>query len=154
MTPEELPAGPVPEGDALDAQRYRKAVAHGVIVLHNGAKACVGKDEADAALDAIAPSPAVAQPVTDERCVALDDVINVLTKRIQSRYQDHQRTDGETGERYFDTDQAEQMEAAYHAELGALSEVMTLKNAARAALCQSSTVQPVAVAMNVAQGGI
>lgn len=51
----------------LDAQRYRKAVAHGVIVLHNGAKACVGKDEADAALDAIAPSPAVAQPVADER---------------------------------------------------------------------------------------
>lgn len=58
-----LPAGPVPEGDALDAQRYRKAVSHGIIVLHNGAKACVGKDEADVALDAIATSPAVKQPV-------------------------------------------------------------------------------------------
>lgn len=45
------------EVQALDAQRYRKAVAHGVIVLHNGAKACVGKVEADAALDAIAPLP-------------------------------------------------------------------------------------------------
>ncbi len=70
-----LPAGPVPEGDALDAQRYRKAVAHGVIVLHNGAKACVGKVEADAALDAIAPSPAVAQPEPTPSDVRPDTVM-------------------------------------------------------------------------------
>lgn len=209
MTPEELPAGPVPDAAAIrdaaleeaarlfdqvaekaekeaawfDAE-YSKSKNPGALSGRGATRSmafCAGRDAA--AIRALKSSPAVAQPVagfktqptaeqvttvrerleaaglqkvaqpvTDERCVALDDVINVLTKRIQSRYQDHQRTDGETGERYFDTDHAEQMEAAYHAELGALSEVMTLKNAARAALCQSSTVQPVAVAMNLVQG--
>lgn len=75
-----------------------------------------------------------AQPVADEREAALCEVIAALTKRIQWEYQSHQRTDGETGERYFDNEYAEQMDAAYHAELGALAEVVKLKNAARAAL--------------------
>jgi len=64
------------------------------------------------------------------RAAALEEAAKVLTKRIQDRYQSHQRTDGETGERYFDNDYAEQMEAAYHAELGALAEVIKLKTTA------------------------
>lgn len=85
----------------------------------------------------------------DARNAALEEVIAVLTKRIQWSYQSHQRTDGETGERYFDNDYAEQMEAAYHAELGALAEVMKLKRAAPATLDTQLADEPVAVVGDV-----
>ncbi|WP_420105756.1 hypothetical protein [Herbaspirillum huttiense] len=65
--------------------------------------------------------------VTQGRAAGLEEAVKVLTKRIQSSYQVHQHTDGETGERYFNNDYADLMEAAYHAELGALAEVIKLK---------------------------
>lgn len=68
--------------------------------------------------------------VTQGRAAGLEEAAKVLTKRIQESYQVHQRTDGETGERYFGDDYAEFMEVAYHAELGALAEVIKLKTTA------------------------
>lgn len=90
-----------------------------------------------------------ASTFTQGRAAGLEEAVTVLTKHIQWEYQSHQSTDSETGERYFNNDYAEQMEAAYHAELGALAEVMKLKRAARATPDAQLADEPVAIVGDV-----